>query len=489
MGVPQLLRLSLALLVAAMVTNFQHSTAQESESPAKTEAKPQVSVPPGVTDVTDLINAGKLPEATELLDQAIAANPDQESLQRLRQLLAIRYASKRDYETAVEQISQLFDYRAEHAQTPKQAAELASYALQLAAYGGRAGKAELADQAIDRALQVCESFSADHTESILLPVSQLLTRKVFTLSSQGKSDEADALAEQHLQRLSDFNASDEANDQSIQVQSRMLFSMSNSTDAKRKDKYTKQLTDFLDWALEQNPESSAVQTEYANAQYSLIASGYRDDPQGAQARIDALMKKLEPIAEQNRMVKSILARTKSIEARIESELKILEMIGKPAPPLEADAWVNAGDTTQDSLKGKVVLYDFWAIWCGPCIATFPHLREWRAEFADQGFEVVGITRYYNYKWDEEQEKAVRSQEEVEPVAEQLAIEKFLQSHDLAHPSIISPKESKMQTAYGVTGIPHAVLIDRDGNVQMVKVGSSAQNAEALHAKIKELVAQ
>lgn len=165
------------------------------------------------------------------------------------------------------------------------------------------------------------------------------------------------------------------------------------------------------------------------------------------------------------------------------------MVGQPAPELQVAAWVNQGELTEESIQGKVVLLDFWSVWCGPCIATFPHLREWYDEFHEQGFEIVGVTRYYNYTWDDATGRASKSKEAVEPEAEREMLAKFMEHHDLRHPTIVTPKDSTMQKEFGVTGIPHAVLIDRKGRVQMIKVGSGPANAAALHAKIQVLIAE
>ena len=83
----------------------------------------------------------------------------------------------------------------------------------------------------------------------------------------------------------------------------------------------------------------------------------------------------------------------------------------------------------------------------------------------------------------------RSEEEVDPEVERSAIAKFLQSKEIQHPTVFIPKDSSLWQEYGVAGIPHAVLIDRNGIVQLVRVGPGQENADALQKKIRELIDQ
>ena len=67
-----------------------------------------------------------------------------------------------------------------------------------------------------------------------------------------------------------------------------------------------------------------------------------------------------------------------------------EMQGKPAPKLALKGWINSKPLTLENLKGKIIVLDFWATWCGPCLAAIPHTNEMMEHYADKGVVFIGV---------------------------------------------------------------------------------------------------
>lgn len=83
------------------------------------------------------------------------------------------------------------------------------------------------------------------------------------------------------------------------------------------------------------------------------------------------------------------------EAKQEPEIVPLT-IGSPAPQLDIEHWIQDGSghfaKVSEFEADKVYLVEFWATWCGPCIASMPHIAEIQEKYADRGVQVVSITR-------------------------------------------------------------------------------------------------
>jgi thiol-disulfide isomerase/thioredoxin len=169
-----------------------------------------------------------------------------------------------------------------------------------------------------------------------------------------------------------------------------------------------------------------------------------------------------------------------------------DLIGKSAPDIADGFALNGKAVKLSDLKGKVVMLDFWAVWCGPCVATFPHLRELNTEYKGKGLEIIGLTSYYEkFGFDAKEGKLTQAKEKLSKEDEQSMLKEFAAHHKLEHRLVAIPQDEikKVYEAYKVTGIPEVVLIDRKGKVRLVKVGSGEENAKAITAKIKELLAE
>lgn len=202
--------------------------------------------------------------------------------------------------------------------------------------------------------------------------------------------------------------------------------------------------------------------------------------------VKAVAHATDKTTEQN-LYKALLF-VRSQEARIEKGLQILEMEGKDAAPLVVDAWVQGKPLSDADLKGKVVLLDFWAIWCGACIIGFPDLQEWQKEYSDDGLVIIGVTRYFGFKYDAEKEGIVQSDEEVPPEEERLALKKFAEFHKLTHHLAVD-RGQELFDAYNAQALPHMVLIGRDGKIAKTFVGGGKTVSAQIEAEVKKLLGE
>ena len=146
------------------------------------------------------------------------------------------------------------------------------------------------------------------------------------------------------------------------------------------------------------------------------------------------------------------------------------------PEILAEQWIDQQPVKLAQLRGQVVLLDFWAHWCGPCLYVFPKLQRWHESYKDKGLVILGVTKYFGHA----NGRKAAAQEELTYLRD------FKKRNRLPYGFVVSDS-SENDFNYGVSSIPMSFLIDRSGKVRFIAVGANDQETNLLGKKIKELI--
>lgn len=448
-----------------------------------------------VRKIQGLAQAQKIAEAEEAFQAALKEFPDSAEVKALHMPLYSAYMRARKFAEGAEHAVANLDFQLEQlAKDPPIATGLPGAASMAASALQMNGKAVLGIEKIDKAIAAVEARLKDSSDPQLAgALGNLRTNKINALLSAGNAEDAGKLLQSELAAAHKaYDAAPDDVQHATRLANLMQFEVNVAARTARDTvaPLRTKLAEFVAGEIKKHPDSFSLVSAYNSNAMQSISEVLSTDPTEAEKRIEALKEFIGQLDTSIPAIKNQVdfanRNIASLVQRLAAEKKRIELVGKPAIPLDVQDWVNGDPLSEGDLKGKVVLLDFWAVWCGPCIATFPHLREWNEKFGEKGLVIIGVTRHYQYDWDDEA-KRIKKVTDLAPEAEQEAMVKFAEHHQLKHRFAVTPKDSGFYDAYGVTGIPQAVLIDRSGNVRMIRVGSGDKNAHDLEHLLAELI--
>ena len=170
-------------------------------------------------------------------------------------------------------------------------------------------------------------------------------------------------------------------------------------------------------------------------------------------------------------------RGSSIEMRIQKNILLLSLEGKPMPALDVQSELSATRFDRARLGGKVVVFYFWAHWCGDCKRQKPILAELHKKYAGQGLEIVGPTQLYGF---------VSRGRDATPAEELTYLRgEYHQAHPIPGWMPAPLVSQRNFSAFGVSTTPTLVIVDRTGAVLLYHPG--LMTLDQLEAAIRPLL--
>jgi thiol-disulfide isomerase/thioredoxin len=219
------------------------------------------------------------------------------------------------------------------------------------------------------------------------------------------------------------------------------------------------------------------------AELARLAKAYPDDGEGTSTMLKAMVSVLQQSgASREKLLAEIGPYLSQANLKLRATAEALDrqfrLVG--TSPQIAFTALDGRQVDLAKLRGKVVLIDCWATWCGPCKAELPNIKNVYAAYHDQGFEVIGATAEYVGLTPKDSPE----QRERKIAAAKRKLAEFVAEEQLPWPQFFGEYAFKnpIYQQFGVTGIPVLVLIDQDGKV----VDTDARGPK-LVAEVKRLL--
>ncbi len=161
-----------------------------------------------------------------------------------------------------------------------------------------------------------------------------------------------------------------------------------------------------------------------------------------------------------------------------------ELIGGPMPKMDVIWASDPTVTSMDAYQGKVLVLDFWATWCGPCIRSFPNIRHLAEHYEGYPVAIVGVTSLQGTSYNGPTGEAIDT--EGDPEKEFELMKEFMKHHKMNW-DVVFTKQDCFNPDFGVMGIPHMAIVDAGGKVRYNGLHPAGVSFEEKTRMIDELL--
>jgi thiol-disulfide isomerase/thioredoxin len=442
----------------------------------------------------------KLDETDEALTQLRAAiqKKPSDDWHGSRITLARAFILLQDFDTAIDILKQGFDYHLLELGKSDSDNDLSCmYALaqQIADYASRSSEPEVETDVLDTLISLLRR-RVDLTNELDIN-SRRLSSTIGLRCRTLPQDAAQSLVESEFGRVrKEFEANPDNRFAALAyIDALKALAVPQFVGGKPDINRINELLEFVNGLSEHKDLHKIVWgMEYYDTFLFVIEHILADRPEDAQRFVIVAMATLKSAGENDTSFEQMfdfrIKNLDRINQGIAAAKQQLKIVGTAAPAFDSAAWINGEPTELEKLSGSVVLLDFTAVWCGPCIQHIPDLKMLHEKYSSRGLVIISVTEQYNFKWDEEENGPIKSDEAIELAEEITMLERFFVSkHKIPYRQMVLNKGSKMAESLGGSSIPMTVIIDNSGIVRMIRKGNTRENAMAIQREIEKLLSE
>ncbi len=459
--------------------------------------------------VRELIGNGDLRDAAEEIDRVVAsadARKQSADIHRSRRMVGLAFAKINNGRDAWDEQKKLLDFELADLSDTLSLNQVPTTLIGMLQLSVPIDRQSATQDACNRAESLVAAMAGDGPVGVARDVlSQIRFIKARIMIQLGEPDKGMEILESERTQLSALVAANEGNRLPLGLYLRALAQLTAQTmDFAKRDALLAEQQEIMAKEIKSMPDNLELYKQFLamvaariQIQLSQDKSGDKGvlvkNPEAAmelvtigRAAFDELFA-ANPSAEQ--AMQPFRAQFDQLASVVENQVKLPKLVGTKAVPLTATAWINGDGVSEADREGKVVLLDFWSAWIAPTPGVFAFNNSLQDKYGKQGLQVIGVTRHFNIRWNFTDKVPQRSEQPVPAEEENDALELFLEKHKVTWPTMIAGDLAQLQENYAVSVLPHSVLIDRKGNIRMIKVGFNSTIGAEIELTIKELLAE